>query len=329
MKEILKLTLILTVIAIAFGAASNLCRSAYAEKNTDQNSTLSDETKISIPETITVYKTATGETEEMPLEDYVLGAVLGEIPGMIPLEAMKAQAIVARTYAVRRILTAQSAPDVTIGCADISDNSGKYRTAVTPERASAIFGEEFEDIYSVVKRAVSETAGKILTYDGYPIIAAFHTANGGMTESAENVWGWDAPYLVSTESEGDLYSEYYGQSRKITAAEYKARISAAYTDGDFSDETLWEAVSDTDTGYVKSISVGGIILTGEEFARIFTLESAVFTLEEENSGNIVITVYGSGNLVGMSIVGAAYMAESGASCEDILEHYFAGTEIAD
>lgn len=328
MKEALKLTLILTLIICLTAAVIPGRKDAAAVGNgTADSAGGSGNTGISIPETMTIYCTSSGEIISMPLEEYTLWAVLAQIPQELPEEALKAQAVAARTYAVRRILAAKQSPDVSIGCAAISDDPGKYQTALSETQARAIFGSSFESIYNAVRQAASATEGVILTTDdGVPIIASFHTANSGMTESALDVWGSDIPYLVSVESTGDIFSEYSAAIRTFTAAEYKARVSALYSKADFSSGKLLELTKITPSGTVLEAKSGGVTLTGSDIAQLLTLNSACFTAEETEN-EIVFTVNGCGHLVGMSMTGAAYMAQNGSTWQEILAHYYPGTSL--
>lgn len=268
-----------------------------------------------------IYDGRTGETAYVPTEDYTVYALLAEIPYIMDGEAMKAQAVAARTYAVRRII---SGGDDSINGAHISHDSSEYQICLTDPEARAMYGDDYEKALDAARKAVTETRGQILVYENSPIIAAFHTSSAGITEAAENVWGTCEPYLSATVSEGDLYSPYHGREKTFTAAEISARMLAEYPqavsfDG-FSEENI------SPSGTVLSVTLCGVSVSGAELARLLTLDSAAFSWECGDEA-VTFTINGCGHLAGMSMYGADHMSKNGSDYKEILSHYYSGAEL--
>lgn len=263
-----------------------------------------------------------GETCAMPLEEYVFRAVLAQIPGDMEDEALCAQAAAARTYAVRRLLAGK---DERGGVsAHIFNDPENYQIWLDDSGIEALYGSIRGDIPNKVQRAVTATAGEIIVCNGSPIIAAFHTANGGMTEAGVNVWGTYEPYLAAVPSPWDISSEYCGVRHYFTSREIYARLSAEY--GGVSDFNGIELSELSPSGTVMQLRVCGMEMTGERFAELFSLESSCFTAENDSRGSR-ITVNGSGHLAGLSMYGADCMAREGADYREILAHYYPGTDL--
>ncbi|MDE6591940.1 MAG: SpoIID/LytB domain-containing protein [Oscillospiraceae bacterium] len=281
---------------------------------------------------LSVYGFEADGITDMDIEEYVYRAVLAEIPKDMEYEALKAQAAAARTYAVRRLLAGEE--EVCEGIyAHIACDPEKYQTVLTDREISLLYGGIDGDIPQKARQAAADTAGEIIVYNGSPIIAAFHTANGGMTESGENVWvdvfgGSGEPYLSPVESEGDLHSEYYDAEYIFTDREIIARISAEFdSSGDLDGEyTGVNILSATPSGNVQMLEVCGAEISGEKFAEIFSLPSRNFSVVQGGGTTTVIT-RGSGHMAGMSMYGADYMAKCGADYREILLHYYKGAEI--
>lgn len=315
MKEIIRAAALMAAIIclIPAAAAENKEEGAL---NTSAPTVLSAKSDM-----LSVFSEKTGEITELSIEEYTLYAILAELPRIPDTEALKAQAVAARTYAARRIL---SGGDESIGGAHISDDPEKYQICLTDEQARSLYGADFDSAFSSAQAAAALTEGEILTYNGLPIVAAFHTASTGMTEASENVWGIPEPYLIPVLSEWDKTSPYYGAEYEFTSAEIFARISSEYEnakkDMDISTDV-------TPTGTVKTVTICGVALTGERLAQMLSLPSAAFTVSADESA-ACFTVNGSGHLAGMSMYGADCMAKEGYDYREILAHYYPGTEIS-
>lgn len=273
-----------------------------------------------------------GQVTELSLRDYVIGAVLAEMPASYHEEALKAQAVAARTYAVRQREKQRLSPDPELIGADISNDSTKYQAYFTPEQAKSFYGVGYEAYLEKVSAAVDSTGSDVLVYGGEPIVAAFHSTSGGMTESAEVVWGSPVEYLVPVDSSGDEKSPSYLEEKIFTEAELKARLETALENAQFGDgpENWLEIKERSASGTVTKMTAGGAELSGADFRRILSLRSANFTVEySAKGGTFSVTTKGSGHGVGMSQYGANDMANSGSDYTEILLHYYGGAEIAD
>ncbi len=273
-----------------------------------------------------------GQVMELSLRDYVIGAVLAEMPASYHGEALKAQAVAARTYAVRQREKQRLSPDPELMGADISNDSTKYQAYFTPEQAKSFYGVGYEAYLEKVSSAVDSTGSDVLVYEGEPIVAAFHSTSGGKTESAEAVWGSPVEYLVPVDSSEDEKSPSYLEEKVFTEAELKARLETSLggteLEGDPED---WLKIEErSESGTVIKMTAGGSELSGADFRQIFSLRSANFTVEySAKGGTFSITTKGSGHGVGMSQYGANAMANSGSDYKEILLHYYGGAEIAD
>ena len=276
--------------------------------------------------TITV--SVNGTVREMALEDYVAGAVAAEMPASFPEEALKAQAVAARTYAVYKqsLGTDDTHPDAVVcddytHCAAFVDlDSG----------AEDLWGKNADEWTEKVKKAADATAGKIVTYDGKAIAAVFHAASAEYTEAAVSVWGSDIPYLSSVESTGDDACPKYDASVTLGAEEFRQIMLGKYPDINLTGlpKTWFTDIQSSDAGGVTSCKIGGKELKGTEVRELFELNSTHFTISTTDT-SITFHTEGYGHGVGMSQYGAKSMAEDGKTYEDILLHYYTGTKIFD
>ncbi|MBQ8826103.1 MAG: stage II sporulation protein D [Oscillospiraceae bacterium] len=267
----------------------------------------------------------TGQVTEMTMTEYVVGAVLGEMPASFHDEAIKAQAVAAHTYAVRRMLQQQDSPDPQLKGAYISNDSTKYQAYFSPEQAAYFYGDAYEAHNSRITALAEEVINELIVFNGEPIIAAFHSSSGAMTESAENIWGSEIPYLVPVENSENAVPA----DTIFTAAELEARFSQKYGTVFPEDLSEWFRINSVSpSGTVLSFSAGDTILTGTEVRTLLNLRSACFTAElSDDGGSFIFSVKGSGHGVGLSQHGANAMAENGADYKQILAHYYKGAEI--
>lgn len=281
----------------------------------DKSENVSAARSVILPEDnkIKLLCTGTGEITELDMEDYAVFAVLEEVPYIPDREALKAQVCAARTYAARRILSGEKENG-----AHISDDSSRYQTILSQSDARAVYGEDYDEALSAVRAAAKATEGEIIMYGGSPAAAVFHVSSAGVTESAENVWGREYPYLVS------VSSDCTETRRKFTRAEIAARISSEYPEASEYDGI--EILSATEAGTVLSVKVCSIAVSGNRLAELLSLDSTAFGVSEKD-GYVTFTVKGSGHLVGMSICGADELSRSGMGYREILEHYYPGTYI--
>ena len=248
------------------------------------------------------------------------------MPASFEEEALKAQAIAARTYTLYRIRGGGSAnhPD-----ADACDDHTCCKAYLSAEQAAANWGSMAVYYEEKLARAVSETDGEVILYDGAPILAVFFSSADGSTQGAGDVWLNDLPYLqkVSSPETEELVPNYYSVST-FTAAEFKSLFLAAKPDADLSgnpDGWIRDIVRN-DSDYVASVTVGGIKLRGNDLRTILSLRSPSFTVAYKD-GSFTFHVTGYGHGVGMSQYGANILAKQGLSAEEIVQHYFSNTTV--
>lgn len=249
----------------------------------------------------------TGEIEELPLDEYLYGVVSAEMPANYEKEALKAQAVVARTYTIYKIIKGSKHEN-----ANICDDASCCEAWISKEDRLAKWNEEERQAnWKKIVSAVEETKGKIITYNNEPINAFFHASSGGTTEIPSNVWGGNGyPYLqvVATAGE-DAYSQYSSEVT-LTREELLQKIKEYHQniEIDFTNDEEIKILEYTDSGRVKTIKFGNIEIPGTEARTIFGLKSAMFTIEK-NEENIIFKVIGYGHGVGMSQTGADSLAK--------------------
>ncbi len=272
--------------------------------------------------TISVFMTESSETLKMDMRDYIIGVVAAEVPASYETEAIKAQALVALTYAEYR----KKHPDKSIS-ADISDDSSKHQGYMTDDDMKEKWGDAYQSYRTKIEDTVDSVMGSVILYDNEPIMAAYHAISCGKTESAENMWGEDIPYLQSVDSEWDIYSSRYTSEVRLTSEDLR-KIMKTFEKADFdSPEEEWiEIKKRTDNGTVLEAIICGIDLTGIETRELFALRSPVFDATFED-GEFIFTVSGYGHGVGMSQNGANCMAKEGKTAEEIIKHYYKGVTI--
>ena len=267
----------------------------------------------------------TQEVEELDLDTYLLGVVSSEMPASFEQEALNAQAIVARTYTIYKITNGSKHQN-----ADICDDSTCCQAWISKEARFEKWNEkERESNWAKIENAVNDTKGKIVTYEGKPINAFFHSNSGGITDTASNVWGGENyPYLQAVETSGEEIYTQYASEVSITKEEFITKIKEYHSDLkiDFNKEKQIDILEYTDGDRIKTIKIGNLNLSGVEIRKIFGLKSAKFKINiEENNVNFSVTGYGHG--VGMSQTGADSLAKQGKNYEEIIKHYYTGVEI--
>lgn len=286
---------------------------------------------------IAVYLSRSGQIERLPLEDYVSGVVAAEMPASFELEALKAQAVAARTFIVRRLVDGD-ASGVPVPGAVVTDTVSHqaYVSQETLEREWKQAGRGAD--LAKIRRAVLETRGTVMTYGGKPITAAFFSASSGYTENSEEYWNAEVPYLRSVASpwernitpnfavattfgRGELLRK-LGEGRpeqaEDPAEKGRARPVSAEASGG---EPFIEVLSRTSGKHIKEIRIGSSVYTGREVRERLGLRSTQFTWEIKGD-QIELTTYGNGHGVGMSQWGANGMAGQGATATQILNHYY-------
>ncbi len=262
------------------------------------------------------------KVETLALDEYLQGVVASEMPALFPEEALKAQAVAARTYALNR---ASVTPDKSHNGAMLCTNPAHCKAYKPLAIAAANWGISREQYSDKIIGAVSLTDGEILLYDGKPISAVFHSASAGKTERAADVWGSDVAYLQSVESFGEQEAPAYYGRVEIPADEFKAAFEKKWSGGDFSasPETWFKNSTRSDAGGVISVYVGGVRLSGNQVRSLVGLRSTNFTVKVEDD-KLIFDTLGYGHCVGMSQYGARAMAKQGKNYREILSWYYRG-----
>ena len=265
-----------------------------------------------------------GTVAEMTMGDYLWRVVAAEMPASFEPEALRAQAVCARTYSLWKLGAGSHEEDG----ADICADSNCCQAYLTPEEAAQRWAEDAPAFSAKIAGAVADTDGQVLTYNGAPIQAVFFSSAAGSTADAAEVWGRSLPYLVPVDSpEGEEVPNYHS-TVILTAEEVRKLAQTAGLGCDLSGEPAgwFTNVTRTASGRVETIELGGAQLSGGAARSLFSLRSACFDVEEAE-GVFTFSVTGYGHGVGMSQYGANAMAKAGSGWREIVAHYYTGAAV--
>ena len=286
----------------------NIISDIYNKVNEKENDkTEEKQVKETIENAITLYR-SNGEILNLTINEYLIGAVAGEMPASFNIEALKAQAVVSRTYLLKRIKNNNIIIDSTMQQVYKDNNELKN-----------MWKNDFDKYYSKIKKAVLDTDKIAIYYNGDYIDALYHSTSNGYTLNSENVWSNAIPYLKSVESKWDLNASSY---LKNTNKDIAYVLSLFGID----DINKIQIVSRDDTNHVKEIKVGDKIYKGTTFRSLLKLRSTDFDIMV-NDNSVVFITRGFGHGVGMSQYGANGMANEGYNYIDILNHYYTNVSI--
>ena len=258
-----------------------------------------------------------GSWRDMELNTYLTGVVLAEMPVSFEPETHKAQAVVARTYALRQwLLGSKHSGGI---CTDPTCCQGY----LSEEEFLAAGGKQ-SDLEQVAE-AVAGTGDLVLTYEGKLIEATYFSCSGGYTEDAVAVWGTEIPYLQATESLGEENATHYSDTVWFTVEEFSNALGITLSGNP---ESWVGSVTETAGGGVGEMEIGGVVFSGTTLRQLLGLRSTAFTLEADAEG-ITVTTRGYGHRVGMSQYGADAMAVNGSTFEEILFYYYQGVELTE
>lgn len=257
-----------------------------------------------------------GSLQVMNMDDYLLGVVLGEMPASFEEEALKAQAVVARTYTQKAYETGGKH-----GNGSVCPKSSCCQAYIS--RESYLEQGGTREGADKVRAAIEATSGQVLTYEGELIESTYFSCSGGTTEDAAAVWGTDFPYLRSVESPGEEGAAYHTDMVSFTPESFCAALGESLPGAP---DTWFGAVIYTDGGGVATMEICGKPYTGTQLRSLLHLRSTAFTVRT-GEGKIEITTKGYGHRVGMSQYGADAMAVNGSTYEEILSHYYQGTTL--
>lgn len=280
-----------------------------------QNETIKFLYNKNTTDVVRVKREATGEINTVPFEEYVTGVLAGEVPTSFHMEALKAQAVAARSYVMKKI----------------EDNKGQdYDVVDTVSNQvyldEVTLKEKWKDQYvekiNIVKTAVKETQGQYLMYDGKIVQAFFFSTSTGKTENSEEVFQTALPYLRSVDSTWDQdVSPVFKEEYNFSVHDFYQKIGLPYNK-----TVTYEVTKKTSTGRIKEVKIDGTVLKASDLSGKLSLRSTFFTLEQVGS-TIHMTTKGYGHGVGMSQYGAQAMAKSGSTYDQILKYYYQGVNI--
>ena len=316
MKKVIGVALLLALVLFLIPLGIRQDQKTQEEDEAGQSLTLPDSG-------YTLSILVDGQVQEMDLNQYLWGVVAAEMPASFEEEALKAQAVAARTYSLHKAGNAANHPE-----ADLCTDYACCQAWIAREKAQANWGENAEAYTEKIPQAVAETNNQVILYDGQLISAVFHSSSGQATQDAVAVWGNSVPYLQSVESpEGEEVPNYHSEVT-FTAQEFKDTYLAAQPDAVLEGEpAAWFGEPAlTNGGSVGTIVIGGVTVTGVQAREIFGLRSAAFTVET-TADSVTFQVTGFGHGVGMSQYGANAMAADGSTYTEILKHYYTGVTV--
>ncbi len=264
---------------------------------------------------IRVKRLGSGDIEYIPFEEYIVGVLAGEMPIYFEKEALKAQAVAARSYALKRIeYNKDSDYDVV--------DSILNQVYLDNEYLKEAWGDKYIDNINKLRGVVNETSLEYLDYDGEIIDALFFSTSNGYTETASLVFDIDLPYLKSVKSDWDSKtSSVFKSSTTMKLSEFYEKIGLPY-----SDRLVTDVLKRSSTNRITSISINGNVFEGTDLYNKLGLRSTDFSLIQDGD-EVIINTVGYGHGVGMSQYGAEGMAEEGYNYADILKYYYSGISI--
>jgi stage II sporulation protein D len=266
-----------------------------------------------------------GIRQELDLETYLTGVLRAEMPASFAPEALKAQAVAARTYTLYQLQNGGNHTD-----ADICTNPACCQAWLDAETARQNWGASAAVYEEKIQNAIQETDGQAMFYSGEPILAVFHSSSSGLTRPAGQVWQNDLPYLQAVASpENAATIPNYHSRVEFSPEEFRSLVHAAYPNADLSgsiDTWLTQRTADA-AGNVDTLCVGGVSVRGTRLRGILGLRSACFDWAVEN-GRLVFFVTGYGHGVGMSQYGADFLARQGYTWKEILQYYYKDVTIS-
>lgn len=272
-------------------------------------------------ETFRIFDIETDKITEVSYSDYIKGAIAAEMGADFEFEALIAQGVAAFSCGLYQ-KESRTGADY-----DISAAPGKKLGYITAEKAKEVYKDAFEEKWAIIANAAEKAMEYVLTYNGEPALAVYHAVSAGKTENSENVWSGALPYLVSVESPGDVLYKDFESTVSVPEEEVLELLNknGAALNGKYPEE-WFEGAELTKAGYVHRIKIGAATFSGEKLRSLFGLRSAAFEVEYKK-GEFIFTVRGYGHGVGLSQIGANYMAKNGADFKEILAHYYPGTNL--
>lgn len=268
---------------------------------------------------VPVYRTLQKQVENVELEHYVAGVLSSEMPADFEIEALKAQAMAARTYIVKQLLTPG---EINLPEKAVVTDTVHHQVYRNEDELKELWGKEFNWKYERILQAVKETKGQILTYESKPITASFFSTSNGFTENSEDYWENEVPYLKSVQSPWDEKSPKFVTIEKMPVKTFEEKLSVELPN----DKTVAKVVKRTQGKRIAEIEIGGKTFTGRDVREKLDLNSSDFSVTR-NGNEVIIETKGYGHGVGMSQYGANGMALEGKKAEEIVNYYYKGISI--
>lgn len=285
------------------------------KKNTEE---ISPESHLSV----NVYDCKSEKLVEMEFEDYIEGVLAAEMPASFHIEALKAQALAARTYTLLRMVYYGGNGCSNHSGADICTDSTHCQAYTDPKS----LGKNYKKIHE----AVASTKGEVIVYGDKLIDAVFHSTSGGITENSEDVWVNKVPYLRSVISQYEDHSPKLISTKKVSIDDFVSGMKSLDNTIKLNKKKLSSEISIVERssgGRILKIKIGNKYFTGRDIREQFGLNSSNFTMDI-GKNDISFAAIGYGHGIGMSQYGADGMAQHGASYSEIIKHYYTGVEIA-
>ena len=241
--------------------------------------------------------------------EQIIGIVAKEIPITYEDESLKAQVVMARSY--------------------ITSSNNKALSYMSQEEVKKLWANDYNRNYAKIQEAVEDTKNMVITYNNEPVQPVYHLQSAGITQTPMDIWDLDVPYLESVESKWDEMAADLTKEKEFSSQEIINKINEAYGDTvleSYGLETQIQIIERTQGGYVKSIQVGNLLMSGDEFRKLLDLRSSCFGIDYNNS-QVTIATKGLGHGVGLSQYGANEMAKEGKDFKEILKYYFPKTSI--
>lgn len=314
------------IIVIAFGRANETSEPINEQQ---ENLILLEVSAQPVNTQLLMFDHISENLIEINIEDYVIGVVAAEMPASFHIEALKAQAVAARTFAVYNMHSFGGDGCGNYPEADVCSLFAHCQAWIDIARMKQKWGNDFEVYFEKVSDAVNATRGQIMFYRDKPIEVLFHSTSNGLTEDAGEVFLRSLPYYQVVESRGEETSSRFNDTVVVSYEEFIRVFNRSFPGSGLNSRNIASSVrilNHTRGGRVDRLRVGKIELEGTEFRRLFGLNSADFSFRFENA-NVMINTIGFGHGVGMSQVGANYMALNGYDHIEILKHYYVGVEI--
>ncbi|MDF2946769.1 MAG: stage sporulation protein [Bacillales bacterium] len=267
---------------------------------------------------VAVYRAALAKTEKLPIDDYLVGVVAAEMPADFELEALKAQALTARTFIMKRMKGPQ---DTGLPGGAIVSDTVDHQVYKNKNELKKIWGSEYEWKLNKITAAVRATSGQIITYNDEPITASFFSTSNGYTENSEDYWANKFPYLRSVKNPWDEDSPKFLHQKLVLIKDFEKILGVS-----IKGKSIGVIKARTEGHRVKEVSIGSKVFTGREIREKLDLKSSDFTWVKKDE-YIVITTKGYGHGVGMSQYGANGMAKKGKTYEEIIDFYYKDVKI--